>query len=44
MNRSSPRGLKLTTVMLAVAVLAVSAFFSNSATDGDKDIVVEQSN
>ena len=44
MNRSSPRGLKLTTVMLAVAILGLSAFFSNSATDGDRDIVIEQEN
>jgi len=44
MNRSSPRGLKLTTVMFAVAVLALSAFFSNGSTGGDKEVVVEQSN
>lgn len=43
MNNSSQRGFKLTTVIFAVAVLAVSAMLSNTSVAGDKDVKVEQS-
>ncbi|NQZ86756.1 MAG: hypothetical protein HRT54_04160 [Colwellia sp.] len=43
MNRSSPRGIKLTTVIFAVIVLAVSAALSNTSIAGDKDVTIEQS-
>jgi hypothetical protein len=43
MNRSSPRGIKLTTVIFAVIVLAVSAALSNISIAGDKDVTLEQS-
>ena len=42
MNRSSSRGIKLTTVILAVLILAVSAVLS-SALD-DKEVTTEQNN
>lgn len=37
MNRSSTRGFKLTTVIFAVVVLAVSAMFSNASVASDMD-------
>jgi Kef-type K+ transport system membrane component KefB len=43
MNRSSPRGIKLTTVIFAVIVLAVSAALSNVSMAGDKEVTVKQS-
>jgi len=43
MNRSSSRGFKLTTVIFAVLILAVSAIFSNSLIADDTDVNVEQS-
>jgi len=43
MNRSSSRGIKLTTVVFAVIVLAVSAALSNISIADDKDVTVEQS-
>jgi hypothetical protein len=43
MNRSSSRGIKLTTVLFAVIVLAVSAALSNNSIVGDKDVTVEKS-
>jgi len=43
MNRSSSRGFKLTTVIFAVLVLAVSAIFSNSSIADDMDVKVEVS-
>jgi hypothetical protein len=43
MNRSSSRGIKLTTVIFAVIVLAVSAVLSNISIAGDKDVTIEQS-
>jgi hypothetical protein len=42
MNRSSSRGIKLTTVILAVLILAVSALLSSGSTAGDKDVVIEK--
>jgi len=43
MNRSSSPGIKLTTVVFAVIVLAVSAALSNISIADDKDVTVEQS-
>jgi hypothetical protein len=43
MNRSSSGGIKLTTVIFAVIVLAVSAALSNISIAGDKDVTIEQS-
>jgi len=43
MNRSSSRGIKLTTVIFAVIVLAISAALSNTSIAGDKDVTLEQS-
>ncbi len=43
MNRSSSRGFKLTTVILAVIVLTLSALFSNSSIAGDMDVKIEAS-
>ena len=43
MNRSSSRGIKLTTVLFAVIVLAVSAALSSNSIVGDKDVTVEKS-
>jgi len=42
MNRSSSRGVKLTTVIFAVVILAVSAMLSNSSAADDKDVAIEQ--
>ena len=42
MNRSS-RGIKLSTVIFAVLILAVSAILSNSSIADDMDVEVEQS-
>lgn len=44
MNRSPSSGFKLTKVILAVIVLAVSAFLSNSPMAANIDINIEQSN
>lgn len=43
MNKSSTRGFKLTTVVFAVFVLAVSALLSNTSVADDMDVSVEQS-
>ncbi|MBA6254013.1 MULTISPECIES: hypothetical protein [unclassified Colwellia] len=43
MNRSSSRGIKLTTVLFAVIVLAVSAALSNISILGDKEVTIEKS-
>ena len=43
MNRSSRKGIKLTTVVFAVIVLAVSAALSNISIADDKDVAVDQS-
>ncbi len=44
MNKSSSKGVKLTTVVFAVLILAVSAVFSNSSIADDMDVTVTQSN
>lgn len=44
MKRASSRGFKLTKVILAVIVLAVSAMMSNSPIADDREVVTEQSN
>ena len=38
MNRSSSRGIKLTTVILAVVILALSALWSGTSNAEDKDV------
>lgn len=43
MNKASSKGFKLTTVVFAVVVLAVSAMLSNSTVADDRDITVEES-
>jgi hypothetical protein len=43
MNRSSPKGIKLTTVIFAVIVLAVAAALSNISIADDKDVTIDQS-
>ncbi|WP_191321708.1 hypothetical protein [Colwellia sp. C1TZA3] len=42
MNSSSSRGIKLTTVILAVLVLAISALLSSGSAADDKDVVREK--
>jgi len=42
MRKSSSRGLKLTTVVFAVLIMAVSAVLSNSSIADDKDVIAEQ--
>ena len=42
MRKSSSRGLKLTTVVFAVLIMAVSAVLSNTSIADDKDVTVEQ--
>jgi len=42
MRKSPPRGFKLTTVILAVLVMAVSAVLSNVSVAGDKDVEITQ--
>jgi hypothetical protein len=44
MNRSSSRGFKLTTVIIAVLILAGSALLSNSSVADDKEVITEQTN
>lgn len=44
MKRSSSGGFKLTKVIFAVVILAVSAIMSNSPIADDRDVVAEQSN
>jgi len=44
MNSSSSRGIKLTTVILAVLILAVSALLSSGSAADDKDVVIEDKN
>ena len=43
MRQSPSRGVKLTTVIFAVLVLAVSALLSNSSQANDTDVEMEQS-
>jgi hypothetical protein len=42
MNKSSSRGFKLTTVVIAVFVLAISAVLSNTSVADDMDVTTEQ--
>ena len=42
MNRSSSKGFKLTTVIFAVLILAVSALLTNPSIADDMDVTVEQ--
>ena len=42
MRKSSPQGLKLTTVIIAVLVMAVSAVLSNVSVAGDKDVEITE--
>ncbi|NQY37803.1 MAG: hypothetical protein HRT37_23195 [Alteromonadaceae bacterium] len=42
MNRSSSRGFKLTTVIFAVLILAVTAILSNPSIADDMDVTVEK--
>lgn len=44
MNKSSSKGIKLTTVIFAVLVLALSAILSNTSVAEDMDVMIEQSN
>ena len=43
MNKSSSRGLKLTTVIVAVLVMAVSALLSNTSVADDIEVKTAQS-
>ena len=43
MIKSSSSGIKLTTVIFAVLILAVSAVLSNSSVAEDKEVTTEQS-
>ncbi len=43
MRRSSPRGLKLTTVIFAVFVMTVSAILSNTSVADDMEVETVQS-
>lgn len=43
MSRPASKGFKLTTVIFAVLVLAISAILSNTSIAGDTEIVTEQS-
>jgi len=42
MNKSSTRGLKLTTVIIAVLIMAVSAMLSNTVVAGDIEVQIAQ--
>ncbi len=42
MNKSSSRGFKLTTVIFAVFIMAVSAVLSNSSVADDMDVEITQ--
>ncbi|WP_259337896.1 hypothetical protein [Colwellia sp. RSH04] len=43
MNKSSSRGLKLTTVIFAVLIMAVSAILSTTSVADDMDVEQSQS-
>lgn len=43
MSKSSPRGLKLTTVIIAVLIMAVSAVLSNTSVADDMEVKTAQS-
>lgn len=42
MNKSSSRGFKLTTVIFAVLIMAVSAILSNTSVADDMDVEITQ--
>ncbi|MBL4821906.1 MAG: hypothetical protein JKX90_00070 [Colwellia sp.] len=42
MRKSSPRGLKLTTVIFAVLIMAVSAILSNTSVADDMEVKTAQ--
>jgi len=42
MRKSSPQGFKLTTVIIAVLVMAVSAVLSNASVADDMDVEITQ--
>ncbi|WP_286271694.1 MULTISPECIES: hypothetical protein [Thalassotalea] len=44
MKQSSSKGIKLTTVILAVFVLALSAVLSNTSVADDKEVSTELAN
>ncbi|MEW6989314.1 hypothetical protein AADZ91_01380 [Colwelliaceae bacterium 6441] len=44
MSKSSSKGIKLTTVIFAVLILALSAILSNTSIAADRDVTIEQSN
>jgi hypothetical protein len=43
MNNSSSRGLKLTTVIFAVIIMAISAMLSSNSVANDMDVEISQS-
>lgn len=43
MRKSSPKGLKLTTVIFAVFIMTVSAILSNSSVADDMEVKTAQS-
>lgn len=43
MSKSSPKGIKLTTVIFAVFVLALSAILSNTSVAAHTDVKIAQS-
>lgn len=44
MNKSPSKGIKLTTVIFAVLILALSAVLSNTSVAGNMDVNVELAN
>lgn len=44
MSRSSSGGVKLTSVIFAVLILAISAMLSGNSTADDKDVIIEEVN
>ncbi len=42
MRKSSPRGLKLTTVIFAVLIMAISAILSNTSVADDMEVKTAQ--
>ena len=42
MKRSSPKGFKLTTVIIAVLIMAVSAVLSSASVADDMDVEISQ--
>ncbi|WP_170176725.1 hypothetical protein [Litorilituus sediminis] len=42
MNKSSSRGFKLTTVIFAVLIMAISAILSNTSVADDMDVEITQ--